>query len=173
MRFELGNGYCIRSFLYGDAPSLAEHGNNSEIARMLRDSFPHPYTLEHARAWIQHIKEYESDSRFVIAHKADAIGEIGFVVQTDVHRYSAEIGYWLSEAHWGRGVMTDAVNAISDYAFERFSLMRLFADVVEYNRGSCKVLERCSYRLEGILRRNICKDERFYDHLVYARVKDI
>ncbi|WP_263322090.1 GNAT family N-acetyltransferase [Endozoicomonas sp. Mp262] len=173
MRFELGNGYCLRSFLYGDALSIAEHGNNVEVARTLRDSFPNPYTIEHARVWIRHVKEHESDTRFIIACNDEAVGEIGFVIQTDVHRYTAEIGYWLSQEHWGKGVMSKAVETIGHYAFEKFDVVRLFADVVKHNYGSCKVLERCGYNLEGVFRNNIYKDGQFYDHLVYALVRDI
>lgn len=170
MRFDLGDGYSVRGFLYGDASSLSRHGNNSKIARNLRDSFPNPYSIEHARAWIQHVKEHEADTRFVIASGQEAVGEIGFVVQLDVHRFSAEIGYWLSEEHWGKGIMSKAVSCVSDYAFSKKNVVRLFADVVEYNEGSCKVLEKCGYQREGVLRKHIYKAERFYDQFLYARV---
>ncbi|AMO57826.1 GNAT family N-acetyltransferase [Endozoicomonas montiporae] len=170
MQFDLGGGYCVRSFLYGDASSLSRHGNNAKIARNLRDSFPNPYSIEHARAWIQHVKEYEADTRFIIASGQEAIGEIGFVTQLDVHRFSAEIGYWVSEEHWGKGIMSKAVAYVSDYAFAKKKIVRLFADVVEYNEGSCKVLERCGYQCEGVLRKHIYKGERFYDQFLYAKV---
>ncbi|UYM14769.1 GNAT family N-acetyltransferase [Endozoicomonas euniceicola] len=170
MRFDLGDGYSVRGFLYGDAGAISRHGNNVNIARNLRDSFPSPYTIEHARAWIQHVKEHESDTRFVIASGQEAIGEIGFVAQLDVHRHSAEIGYWISEEHWGRGVMSKALAFVSDYAFKKKNIVRLFADVVEYNEGSCKALEKCGYQREGILRKHIYKGERFYDQFLYALV---
>lgn len=172
MRIDLGNGYCIRNFLYGDAPALARHGNNEKIARNLRDSFPYPYTIEHARAWIQHVKEHEVDTRFVIDHEGEAIGEIGFVVQLDVHRYAAEIGYWLSEQHWGRGVMTKVVATVSEYALNEMGLVRLFADVVEHNKGSARVLENCGYKLEGVFRKHIYKNDEYFDQHVFGLVKD-
>ena len=168
MRFELGNDYCLRKFLYGDAVSLASHADNKEIAINLRDSFPNPYTLEHARAWINHVKNYENKTRFVITYCDEAIGEIGFLAQLDVHRFSAEIGYWLSQKHWGQGVMSKAVHLISQYAFEQYDFVRLFADVVEYNEGSIKLLNRCEYVLEGVFKKNIFKYDKFYDHLIYA-----
>ncbi|MGI9276767.1 MAG: GNAT family N-acetyltransferase [Endozoicomonas sp.] len=172
MRFDLGDGYSLRSFLYGDATSLARHGNNHKIARNLRDSFPHPYTVEHARAWIQHIKEHEPDTRFVIANaRNEAIGEIGFVIQLDVHRYTAEIGYWLSEDHWGSGVMSKALAEVSQYAFREKGLVRLFADVQEKNEGSSRVLEKCGYQLEGVFRKHIYKEDQHSDQYVYALVR--
>ena len=68
MRFKLENGYCVRDFHYGDAPLIAHHGNNYNVSRTLRDSFPHPYSVDQARAWVKHVKEYLTDTRFVIAH---------------------------------------------------------------------------------------------------------
>ena len=171
MRIELGGGYCLRGFLYGDAKSIAHHGNNPNIAINMRDSFPNPYTLAHARAWIQHVKEHESKTRFVIAHGQDAVGEIGFVSQLDVHRYSAEIGFWVSEEHWGKGVMSKAVACVSDYAFSSRGVVRLFADVNERNQASGKVLEKCGFALEGVLKKHIYKDGTFYDQFLYAKVK--
>ena len=173
MHFDLGDGYSLRSFLYGDASSLARHGNNQKIARNLRDSFPHPYTVEHARAWIQHVKENENKTRFVITNQHnEAIGEIGFVVQLDVHRFTAEIGYWLSEDHWGRGVMSRAVACVADFAFNEMGLVRLFADVQENNESSGRVLMKCGFQLEGVFRKHIFKDGQHVSQYVYALVSN-
>lgn len=171
MRFELGGNYCLRNFLYGDAISLARHGNNKQIAEYLRDSFPHPYTIEHARTWVQYVKEHEAETRFAITYRDEAIGEIGFVSQLDVHRFSAEIGYWLSQEHWGKGVMSKAVKEVSHYAFEQCGVIRLFADVVEHNKGSCILLEKCGYKVEGVLNKNIYKAGKFYNQYVYGLLR--
>ncbi|MDP0562707.1 MAG: GNAT family N-acetyltransferase [Candidatus Endonucleobacter sp. (ex Gigantidas childressi)] len=171
MRFELGDDYCIRSFLYGDAISLAKHADNKEISKNLRDSFPSPYTLEHARLWIRYVKEHESTTRFVISHKDEAIGEIGFLAQADVHRFSAEIGYWLSEDHWGKGIMSKTIALVSNYAFEKHKIVRIYADVVEYNKGSCKVLEKCGFKLEAVFQKHVFKYEKFYNQYLYALVR--
>lgn len=172
MRIDLGNGYCLRKFLYGDALSLAKHGNNYKIARNLRDSFPHPYTIEHARAWVQYVKEHESKTRFAIDCDGEAVGEIGFVVQMDVHRYGAEIGFWISEDHWGKGVMGEALAQVCQYAFDKMGLSRIFADVAEHNKGSCRVLEKCGFQLEGVFRKHIYKEDQFYDQFVYGRIRE-
>ena len=172
MRIELGNDYSLRHFYYGDAMALTKHGNNPNIARNLRDSFPTPYTIAHARAWIQHVKEHEAKTRFIIAYKDQAIGEIGFLPQWDVHRFTAEIGYWMSEEHWGKGVMGKAVAEVSQYAFKTTDIVRLFADVVEYNIGSCKVLEKCGFKREAVFRNNIFKDGEFYDHFIFGLYRE-
>ena len=171
MRFELGDNYCLRSFLYGDVIHLAKHGNNPEIAKNLRDSFPFPYTIEHAKAWVQYVKEHEMDSRFAITYRDEAIGEIGFVSQPDVHRFSAEIGYWLSQEHWGKGLMTKAVKKTSQYALEQCGIVRLYADVVEQNKASRKLLSNCGYQLEGVFPKHIYKNGQFYDQYVYGLVR--
>ena len=172
MYVDLGNGYSLRHFYYGDALSLAKHGNNYNVARNLRDSFPHPYTIEHARAWIQHVKEHESKTRFIIAYEDEAIGEIGFVAQLDVHRFTAEIGYWMSEDHWGKGVMGNAIAWVCQYARDKMGMVRIFADVVEHNAGSCKVLEKNGFVREAIFRKHIFKEGEFFDQYVFALVRD-
>ena len=171
MHIDLGNGYCLRRFLYGDVISLAKHGDNYEIAKNLRDSFPQPYTVEHARAWVQHVKEHEAKTRFAIDYRGEAIGEIGFVVQLDVHRFGAEIGFWLSQEHWGKGVMYGALTYVCQYAFDEMELVRIYADVKAQNLGSCRVLEKCGFKLEGTFKKHIYKEGQFVDQLVYALVR--
>ena len=170
MEVQLNDDIYIRSFLYGDASGLARHGDNPNIAINQRESFPHPYTIEHARNWIQFIKENEVKTRFVIATKNEAIGEIGVVIQPDVHLYSAEIGFWVGENFWGQGIMTQAVSWMMDYCFKELGLRRVFADVIEYNLASQKVLQKCGFQLEGLFRDNVFKNDEFHNQLVFARL---
>ena len=172
MDIQLTDDVSLRSLLYGDASGLAKHGDNPNIAVNQRESFPVPYTIEHARHWIQHAKEHETESRFAIATQKEAIGEIGFLMQGDVHRNSAEISFWISEEYWGQGIVTKAVNSVAEYAFKKRGIKRLFADVIEYNIGSQKVLVKCGFQLEGVLRKNICKNGKYYDQYVYARLDE-
>ena len=172
MEQPLGDGFIIRNFLYGDASGLARNGDNPNIAINQRECFPSPYTIELARNWIQFVKDNESATRFVIANDKEAIGEIGVVIQPDVHRYSAEIGFWIGEPYWGNGLMTKAVQWMVDYCFSELSLKRIFADVMEYNIASQKVLQKCGFELEGVFRKNIFKNDAFYDQFVYAVVND-
>ena len=172
MHIDFGEGYTLRQFYYGDAPHLAKHGNNPNIAQRMRNSFPSPYTIEHARAWLQHVKNNEANSRCAMAFNDRAIGEIGFVIQNDVHRFSAELGYWLSEEHWGKGIASKAVAWISQYAHKEAGIVRMFADVADYNKRSCRVLERNGFVREAVFRRNIFKGGQFHDQEVYGRVWD-
>ena len=112
-----GNGYLLRPFRQTDAESLARHANNAAIARQLRDEFPHPYTLKDARMFIEHTSQKMHDILFAVVIDGEACGGIGITGMKDVYRFNAEIGYWLSEVHWGKGIMTDAVGRMVERAF--------------------------------------------------------
>ena len=172
MEQSLGDGFVIRNFLYGDASGLSRNGDNPNIAINQRECFPSPYTIDLARNWIQYVRDNEHGYRFAIANDKEAIGEIGIVVQPDVHLYSAEIGFWIGEAYWGQGLMTKAVDGWSHTVSRKLELKRIFADVVEYNIASQKVLQKCGFELEGVFRKNIYKNENFHDQFVYARIND-
>lgn len=162
----------IRSFRPDDAASLARHANSRAVWRNVRDHFPHPYTVEDAALWIERCREALPETQFAIEVDGEAAGGIGFFLQRDVERRSAEIGYWLGEAHWGRGVMTDAVRAATAYGFATFGLIRIYAMVFAWNAASCRVLEKAGYTLEGRLRRAVVKDGQVLDQLLYAAVRE-
>ena len=106
----------VRSWRTSDAESLLRHANNRNIWLNLRDAFPHPYTKHDARAYIRSVRERTPETTFAIAVDDEAVGSIGFVLRTDVERVSAEIGYWLAEPFWGRGITTEALVALTRYA---------------------------------------------------------
>lgn len=165
-------GGRIRSWQAGDAPSLARHANNRKIWLQVRDRFPHPYTLEAAEGWVTLAPAADPETQFAIEVNGEAAGGIGVFLQQDVERYSAEIGYWLGEAHWNRGITTAAVRRFTDYAFDRYGLCRLYANVFETNPASCRVLERAGYQLEGRLRQSAVKDGQVLDGFLYAALRE-
>jgi RimJ/RimL family protein N-acetyltransferase len=158
----------VRSWRGSDAASLAAHANNRRVWINLRDRFPHPYTLADARAYIRSARRKVPETGFAIAVEGAAVGGIGFMLQEDVERVSAEIGYWLGETFWGRGIMTEALVAVTDHAVRTHGLMRLFALPFEWNTASFRVLEKAGYACEGRLRRSAVKDGRVIDQLLYA-----
>ncbi|MGH7406412.1 MAG: GNAT family N-acetyltransferase [Candidatus Methylomirabilales bacterium] len=101
----------------------------------------------------------------------EAVGRIGLDLQTDVHRRSAEIGFWLAEPYWGRGIATEAVRAMTDFAFATFDLCRIFAGVFEWDPASVRVLEKAGYAYEGRLRKSVTKDGQTIDAFLYAVVR--
>ena len=171
MRIEIGQ-WQVRSFHPDDAEALARNANNRNVSRNMRDTFPYPYELSNAHEWIEFATTQSPESNFAIANDTELIGGIGITLQSDVNRRSAEIGYWLGEPHWGRGIATVALKATTDWAFSEFDLLRLYGEVFEWNPASGRVLEKAGYELEGRLRKNIVKDGQVIDALLYAMVRD-
>ena len=170
---ELDLGSCtLRSWRSGDEDSLVRHADDRDVWINLRDRFPHPYTRDDARAWLRLVAESTPETNFAVAVAGEAVGGIGITLQDDVSRRSAEIGYWLGRAYWGRGIATAAVRALTDWAFAHFDLCRLYAGVFEWNPASARVLEKAGYVLEGRLRRSVTKDGRTIDQLLHALVRD-
>jgi RimJ/RimL family protein N-acetyltransferase len=137
----------------------------------VRDHFPSPYTLADADLWLERVLGGGPETQFAIEVDGEAAGGIGVFLQEDVARKSAELGYWLGEAYWGRGIMTDAVREFTRYAFDAYDLLRVYALVFEWNPASCRVLEKAGYALEGRLRRAVVKDGHVLDQFVYAVVR--
>src|SRR5687767_12167857 len=152
MRLE-GSRCVVRSWRAGDADALVRHANNANVARQLRDRFPHPYTTRDAA----HFLQMAADTNLAIEVAGEAVGGVGFVPGTDVERFSAEIGYWLSEAMWGRGITTEAVVLVTEYTFDRLNMLRLFALPFADNMASRRVLQKAGYECEGILRASSVK----------------
>lgn len=161
----------MRSYVAADAAAVARHANNANVARGLRDRFPHPYTRADAETFLRGVANAAVESDFAIATAEEVVGGIGVQRQHDVHRLTAEIGYWLGEPVWGRGLATRAVTVVSAWLFQTSPLERLFACVFETNPASARVLEKAGYQLEGRLRRAVYKDGRVLDQLLYARLR--
>jgi [ribosomal protein S5]-alanine N-acetyltransferase len=159
---------AVRSWEAADLASLVEHANNRKIWMNLRDRFPYPYTRRDGRAFITAVRSREPETLFAIAVDGRAVGGIGFVLHEDVERISAEIGYWLGEAFWGRGIVTEALKATTEYAIEQYALTRIYAVPFAWNAASLRVLEKAGYVLEGRLRRSAIKDGVVTDQLQYA-----
>ena len=160
----------VRDWRVEDASSLARHANNRRIWLMVRDRFPSPYTVEDAEHWVRHCVRALPATDFAIEVDGEAAGGIGVVLCDDVERISAELGFWLGETVWGRGVMTDAVSAFAPWAFERFNLHRIYAHVFERNPASARVLEKAGFAREALLRRAVIKEGEILDEWLYARV---
>ncbi len=171
MRILLGQ-WEVRSWEYGDVGSVVKYANNPKIAENLRDSFPHPYTVDDARAWLQFAILQRPETHFAIASAEEAIGGIGFYIQSDIYRRTAEIGYWLGEPFWGKGIATEAVRALTAYAFENSDLVRMYAGVFEGNAASCRVLEKAGYSLESRARKSVLKAGRILDQLMFVKLRE-
>jgi ribosomal-protein-alanine N-acetyltransferase len=159
----------VRNWQLNDAESLAKHANNRQVWLRLRDAFPHPYTIEDANKFLQGLVAGLPRINFCIEIDGAAVGGIGLRPGEDVHRHTAEFGYWLGEEFWGRGVMSEVVPAFVDYCFKEFCLKRIFAMPHSNNAASARVLEKAGFVLEGRLRNNVIKDGKTLHSLLFAK----
>ena len=158
----------VRSWRAADLDSLVRHADNRSIWINLRDRFPHPYRHADGRRFLRDARKMTPETFFAIAVGGEAVGGIGYVLQQDVERVSAEVGYWLGEPFWGRGIATEALAAVTRYAIAQHQLTRVFAVPFAYNMASCRVLEKAGYVLEARLRRSAIKDGAIVDQFQYA-----
>jgi [ribosomal protein S5]-alanine N-acetyltransferase len=162
-------GYCVlRHWSDGDEPSLVRHADNREVWRRLRDRFPHPYTLADAERWIAFAKQQCPQTHFAIEVYGEAAGGIGLELGSDIERRSAEMGYWLGQDFWGRGITTAAIRALTGYGFETLDLTRIFAVPFASSSASIRVLEKCGFLREGTMRRSAVKEDVVIDQVLYA-----
>lgn len=162
----------VRSWEWRDREPLTRHANNRNVWINLRDRFPYPYKASDARFWVESAMNRKPETNFAIEVDGEAAGGIGFDQQSDVGRRSAEIGYWLSEEFWGRGIATEALIAVTEYAFSHYDVCRLYAHVFAWNPASARVLEKAGYEYEGRLRKSVTKDGQTIDQLMYAIIRE-
>lgn len=164
--------FILRPWRMEDADSAAAYANDEELAGNLRDAFPFPYTRADAEAYITACIQADKAQQYCCAIECGgkAVGSIGFFLQQDVARKSAEIGYWLGRPFWGQGVMTAAVKQLCGIAFEQYRLARLYAEPFARNLGSQRVLEKAGFHLEGVLRSSVFKRGVLQDSCLYARL---
>ena len=162
----------LRPLTPADAASLAKHANDPGVAQNLRDRFPHPYSLANAEEYIAHVMKREAQTSFGIVADVEAIGTISLMLGDDIARRSAEVGYWIGRAFWGRGIAAEALRATTIYGFETLKLARIFAVPLATTTQSARVLEKVGYVREGVLRRSALKSGVLLDQLMYAAYDD-
>ncbi|MDR1564104.1 MAG: GNAT family N-acetyltransferase [Oscillospiraceae bacterium] len=168
-----GATITLRPFNNGDIDALTEYANNSKIANNLRDGFPNPYTREAGVAFLEDAnKNPEKQRIFAIDLNGEAVGSIGFFLKDGYKRKSAEIGYWLGEPFWRRGIASKSLLLLTRLAFETFDILRLYAEPYAQNIGSRRLLEKCGYTYEGTLRSSVYKNGLIFDSCVYSILKD-
>jgi ribosomal-protein-alanine N-acetyltransferase len=161
----------IRPWRMDDAESLAKHANSRKVWLGVRDLFPCPYTIDDAHEFLRKKIAEQSATIFCIEIGSAAVGGIGVHPGQDVHRHTATLGYWLGEEFWGRGIMTEAVAAVTDFCFRNFQLRRISAEVFGNNPASARVLEKAGFSFEGRLKNNVIKNGELLDSLLYATTR--
>lgn len=161
----------VRDWRLEDKPALLEYADNPKVARNLMDRFPHPYTPADADEWLQLATTQDPRTNFAIEVGGEAVGGCGLELRSGNFRRSAEIGYWLGEPFWGRGIATEVAIALSGWAFDTFDICRITAGVFAWNPASGRVLEKAGFVREAVHRKAILKQGEMIDEWVYALVR--
>ena len=166
--------FILREWRREDAADVARYADNEKIARNLRDVFPHPYTLADARGFVDICVTGDPEITLFRAIEADGhvIGSIALSRGSDVYQKTAELGYWLAEEFWGKGIMTRAVRQLCREGFSRWDIARIYAEPFAHNAPSRRVLEKAGFTLEGIMRRGVYKRGRVCDYCMYALLRE-
>ena len=166
-------GIVLRPWSFKDADQLANIANNKNIADNLRDGLPFPYSLSDAQNWLNSVIPVNDPPRFfAILFENYLAGSIGIVTKEDIYRKNVEIGYFLAEEYWGKGIMTKAIKAATAYAFSRFDIVRVYAESFADNHGSRRVLKKAGFICEAVIKNNIFKNGVVKDSCIYSVLKE-
>ena len=165
--------FSLRPWQKDDLDDLVHYANNIKISRFLTDKFPHPYTKEDGKKFIEFASQNDPANIMAIIIDNRASGGIGIHPLHDIERFNAEMGYWLAEDYWGNGIITQAIHQMIDYSFQYFEINRIFARPFGTNKASQRVLEKTGFVLEGELKKTMFKNGVFEDELIYAIRKNL
>ncbi len=168
----LNDEYFIRDFKLDDVDALVKYANNHNIFRWVKDNFPYPYSRSDAEQWIAVSRNTNEGLNYAIANQNELIGGIGVKFKEDVYRFSWELGYWLGEPFWGKGIITEAVKVFTKYLFSQYNIRSITANVFEGNKASMKVLSKAGYKLDGVIRKAVFKEKLFMDLYVYSILRE-
>ena len=165
--------FSLRDWQLSDAKSLAENANNINVWNSLNDYFPHPYSEKDGEEFITKVLNNEFGAQKAIIVDEQAVGGVGIFPKTDNFRHTAELGYWLGEKYWKRGIMTDAVKEFTDYLFAHFPhLQKIYAQIFDFNTASQKVLQKAGFEREAILKKGAIKNGEVIDLHYYSIIKN-
>ncbi|MDC1287168.1 GNAT family N-acetyltransferase [Gammaproteobacteria bacterium] len=160
----------LRDFLDSDIRSIARHANNYNVSRYMASRMPYPYTEGDAQWWVA-TGSREQGLNMAIDLDSECIGVVGVQFGQGELQYSAEIGYWIAEEHWGKGIATDAVAIMTERVFADYKIVRLSAPVFSPNKASMRVLEKCGYSLEAVLHKSVFKNHEFMDEHLFVKFR--
>ena len=160
----------LREWKRSDAAALARIANNKKVWDNVRDRLPYPYTKKDAKEWLALVKKQNTTTTFCVEVDGETAGSVGFTLKEDVYRKNAEIGYFIGEEYWGKGVATEAVKQLVNYIRKNFDLVRIYAEVFEYNKASMKVLEKNGFYLECIRKKAAIKNNVVLDDYVWVKL---
>lgn len=171
LRF-LNDKYLIRDFQLSDVEALVKYANNYNIFKWVKDNFPYPYTTKDTELLISVSRNTNEGLNYAIANDKELIGGIGVKFKEDVYRFSWELGYWLGEPFWNKGIITEAIKVFTKYLFNTYNIRSITANVYEGNKASMKVLTKAGFKLDGVIRKAVFKEKVFRDLYVYSILRE-
>ncbi|MCL9806630.1 GNAT family N-acetyltransferase [Flavobacterium amniphilum] len=162
----------LRSYAFEHLEDFVKHRNNPNIAKNGFDRTPFPYTIEYATELFERNVDKNPAERFLIFHDNQLCGEIGIWLRDDIQRLNADIGYFIAEPFWGKGIATEAIRLMTEYTFKTFDVIRIVAGVFEFNKASMKALEKNGYILESIHKKGVIKNNEIVDDYVWVKFRD-
>lgn len=166
---QIANNIELRTLLDSDQYAIATLADNKNVWDNLSDVMPSPYTLEDAKDFIQMTRAEKPKVTFGILYNDEFCGIIGLVLASGIYRRSAEIGYWIGEPYWGKGIATEAIRLITEYGFEQLDLVRIYSGVMAHNTASMRVLEKNGYEKEGVFKMSVFKNDQLMDEHRFAK----
>lgn len=165
--------FLLREWKLSDAQNLASAINNKNVLDNLRDGIPYPYAEQDGKDFITAMLSADKNSTFAFAIEIEGkvVGSIAVFRQNNIHFRTAELGYYLAEEYWGKGIMTEAVKQVCKYVFDNSDIIRIYAEPFAHNIGSCRVLEKAGFQFEGLLRANAVKNGAIIDMKMYALIQ--
>ena len=160
----------LRLWKIEDAQALASIANNRNIWNNVRDRLPSPYTVKDALEWIGHTQKENPKTNFAIEYKGMLAGSAGCILKDDINRKTLEIGYFIGEHFWGKGIATEAVKLITEYVIKEFKPVRIYAEVFEHNKASMRVLQKNGFYLETISRKAVIKNNAVLDNYIWVKL---
>ncbi len=161
----------LRELMDSDLNKLAIYANNDKVSINLRDGFPKPYTIESAKTFKKMVDSQNPKTFFAIEYQNDYVGNISLSQGSDVYRKSAEIGYFVGEPFWNKGIATKAVNLITEWGFSHLDIVRIYTGVFDYNQASQRVLLKCGFVQEAVFEKSICKNNKIFNEIRFAKIK--
>jgi len=163
----------LKNYTIEIAEQFAAYRNNPAIFENGYDKVPNPFTLKDGKAFIRLQLEQKPAQRKLIYWEDQFVGEIGITIKEDVFRLSAEMGYFIGEPFWGKGIATKSIQLMTDYVFNTFNIIRIEAGVFEFNKPSMRVLEKNGFYLESIKKKAAFKNGKIIDDYLWVKLKNL
>jgi [ribosomal protein S5]-alanine N-acetyltransferase len=162
----------LRLLRAADAPRMQKIADNMNVAMNLRDAFPHPYTIHDAGRFIDMVSGWNPPQVFAIVYQHEYVGNIGIHRCSDVYSGSAELGYFIGEPYWNKGITSRAVKLVCRIGFSDPGLIRIHSGVFGFNIASQRVLVKCGFQREGVFRNAVYKNGILTDEIRYALLRE-